>query len=250
MRLPQGVYPVFGLFGYPDQDPEIKPRLPVPVVVKQDYYNEEGDVDRIEEYDEVIREYYRTRTGGGHGSAGEQVATLLSEKSRPHMKAFLADQASFLNSSGPGKPTGLLSLIQSVASWSQSRYFLADRILFQEAFPLFLSFQFNGFEGGIAPGPKANLNSPLTKPRRSSAGTTEQCNMRKAGGLREWQDKVIVHPPRVVGEANIDPLAFCGIQAVEQAYIDPKAHGDHAEGPSGQNHLWKSDVGVRMPWLC
>ena len=28
LRLPQGVYPVFGLcLGYPDQDPEIKPRL-------------------------------------------------------------------------------------------------------------------------------------------------------------------------------------------------------------------------------
>ncbi|MEC7126044.1 MAG: oxygen-insensitive NADPH nitroreductase, partial [Pseudomonadota bacterium] len=94
LRLPQGVYPVFGLcLGYPDQDPEIKPRLPVPVVVKQDYYNEEGDADQIEEYDEAIREYYRTRTGGGHGiSWSEQVATLLSEKSRPHMKAFLADQ--------------------------------------------------------------------------------------------------------------------------------------------------------------
>ena len=94
MRLPQGVYPVFGLcLGYPDQDPEIKPRLPVSVVVKQDYYNEEGDSARIEEYDEAIREYYRTRTGGGHGiSWSEQVATLLSEKSRPHMKAFLADQ--------------------------------------------------------------------------------------------------------------------------------------------------------------
>lgn len=94
LRLPQGVYPVFGLcLGYPDQDPEIKPRLPVSVVVKQDYYNEEGDSARIEEYDEAIREYYRTRTGGGHGiSWSEQVATLLSEKSRPHMKAFLADQ--------------------------------------------------------------------------------------------------------------------------------------------------------------
>ncbi len=94
LELPRGVYPVFGLcLGYPDQDPEIKPRLPVPVVVKQDTYNEDGDKETIAAYDEQIREYYRTRTGGGHGvSWSEQVANLLSEKSRPHMKEFLAGQ--------------------------------------------------------------------------------------------------------------------------------------------------------------
>jgi len=47
----------------------------------------------IAKYDELIREYYKTRTGGGHGiSWTEQVADLLSEKSRPHMKKFLAAQ--------------------------------------------------------------------------------------------------------------------------------------------------------------
>ncbi len=94
LELPRGVYPVFGLcLGYPDQNPEIKPRLPLSVVVKQDKYNEEGDKEAITKYDEGIREYYRTRTGGGHGiSWSEQVANLLSEKSRPHMKGFLADQ--------------------------------------------------------------------------------------------------------------------------------------------------------------
>jgi nitroreductase len=94
LKLPKGVYPVFGLcLGYPDQDPEIKPRLPTSVIVKNEVYNEEGDKEVIAEYDERIREYYRNRTGGGHGiSWTEQVATLLSEKSRPHMKAFLAEQ--------------------------------------------------------------------------------------------------------------------------------------------------------------
>lgn len=94
LQLPQGVYPVFGLcLGYPDQDPEVKPRLPLSVILKQEVYNEEGDKAIIAEYDEHIRDYYRTRTGGGHGiSWTEQVATLLSEKSRPHMKEFLAGQ--------------------------------------------------------------------------------------------------------------------------------------------------------------
>jgi len=94
LELPRGVYPVFGLcLGYPDQEPEIKPRLPTSVVVKEETYNEEGDGDNIEEYDERVREYYRSRTGGGHGiSWTEQVATLLSEKSRPHMKEYLEGQ--------------------------------------------------------------------------------------------------------------------------------------------------------------
>lgn len=94
LELPKGVYPVFGLcLGYPDQDPEIKPRLPLSVILKEEVYNETGDREAIAEYDENIREYYRTRTGGGHGiSWTEQVSTLLSEKARPHMKEFLAAQ--------------------------------------------------------------------------------------------------------------------------------------------------------------
>ena len=94
LELPIGVYPVFGLcLGYPDQDPEIKPRLPLSVIFKDEVYNERDDQDKIREYDERIHDYYRTRTGGGHGiSWTEQVATLLSEKSRPHMKDFLEKQ--------------------------------------------------------------------------------------------------------------------------------------------------------------
>lgn len=94
LGLPRGVYPVFGLcLGYPDQNPEIKPRLPLSVIVKEDVYNETGDKEVIADYDEKIREYYKTRTGGGHGITWtQQVATLLSEKSRPHMKGFLEEQ--------------------------------------------------------------------------------------------------------------------------------------------------------------
>lgn len=94
LQLPKGVYPVFGLcLGYPDQDPECKPRLPLEVIVKEEVYSETGDEQRIAEYDEQVREYYKKRTGGGHGVCwSEQVAALLSEKARPHMRQFLADQ--------------------------------------------------------------------------------------------------------------------------------------------------------------
>jgi len=94
LALPKGVYPVFGLcLGYPDQSPEVKPRLPLDVILKREVYSEEGDAGIIAAYDEHVREYYRTRTGGGHGiSWSEQVASLLSEKARPHMRDFLAEQ--------------------------------------------------------------------------------------------------------------------------------------------------------------
>jgi len=94
LALPKGVYPVFGLcLGYPDQDPEVKPRLPLSVILKQETYDDSQDAAIIAAYDADIREYYRTRTGGGHGvSWSEQVAGLLSDKSRPHMRAFLAEQ--------------------------------------------------------------------------------------------------------------------------------------------------------------
>lgn len=94
LQLPKGVYPVFGLcLGYPDQNPECKPRLPLEVVLKEDIYSDDGDAQRIAEYDAQIQEYYRERTGGGHGIQwSEQVATLLSEKARPHMREFLAEQ--------------------------------------------------------------------------------------------------------------------------------------------------------------
>ena len=94
LELPKGVYPVFGLcLGYPAQDPDVKPRLPLSVILKEDRYNEEGDREAIESYDAAVREYYANRTGGGHGiSWSEQVSVLLSEKSRPHMRGFLAEQ--------------------------------------------------------------------------------------------------------------------------------------------------------------
>ena len=93
LELPRGVYPVFGLcLGYPDQDPEVKPRLPPEVVLKTDVYRDD-DRETIEAYDEVAREYYRTRTGGTKDmSWSEQMSGLLGKESRPHMRGFLADQ--------------------------------------------------------------------------------------------------------------------------------------------------------------
>lgn len=98
LELPELVYPVFGLcLGYPDQDPEVKPRLPVSVVLKQDRYDDSADRGLISDYDQHVREYYATRTGGTKDmSWSEQISGMLVKEARPHMLPFL-QQRGFLN---------------------------------------------------------------------------------------------------------------------------------------------------------
>ena len=92
LELPDDVYPVFGLcIGQPDQDPEVKPRLPLEVVLKDDVYTAEGEAGLIKEYDETMRDYYRSRTGGNKESSWtEEMAGLVEGERRPHMRGFLA----------------------------------------------------------------------------------------------------------------------------------------------------------------
>lgn len=94
LELPQQVFPLFGLcIGWPDQDPQLKPRLPLSVTLKDETYDESNDREGIASYDEVMRAYYRERTGGKLDRAwSEDMSGLLGKESRPHMKGFLEDQ--------------------------------------------------------------------------------------------------------------------------------------------------------------
>jgi nitroreductase len=91
LELPEAVYPVFGMcLGYPDQDPEIKPRLPLALVLQEDRYQDAGALAGIERYDAQLRDYYRHRSGGQKNSSWSEEMKALAGKSRPHMRAFLA----------------------------------------------------------------------------------------------------------------------------------------------------------------
>jgi nitroreductase len=92
LDLPVAVYPVFGLcLGYPGQDPEVKPRLPLEVVLKEDGYRDPDALEGIIRYDRQLREYYRTRSAGRKDSCwSEEMKALVGKESRPHMRAFLA----------------------------------------------------------------------------------------------------------------------------------------------------------------
>lgn len=91
LGLPELSYPVFGMcIGFPDQDPEVKPRLPLEVVLKQDKYSDDKDIDKISEYDKSIKAYYQSRTGGQKDMTwSEQISGMLQKEARPHMLAFL-----------------------------------------------------------------------------------------------------------------------------------------------------------------
>ncbi len=94
LELPDQVVPLFGLcLGWPDQDPQLKPRLPLSVTLKEETYDETDDRDGIAAYDEQMREYYRERTGGKVDRVwSEDMSSLLGKESRPHMRGFLEGQ--------------------------------------------------------------------------------------------------------------------------------------------------------------
>ncbi|MEX0502027.1 oxygen-insensitive NADPH nitroreductase [Alphaproteobacteria bacterium LSUCC0719] len=94
LDLPEQVYPVFGLcLGYPDQDPEVKPRLPLSVVMKENGYSTDGEDQAIAAYDDDMRAYYGSRTDNQKVQGwSEQMAGLLGREGRPHMLGFLQGQ--------------------------------------------------------------------------------------------------------------------------------------------------------------
>ena len=98
LELPHLVYPVFGMcLGYPAQNPEVKPRLPLSVILKKDHYHDEEDANTISDYDNQVREYYKTRTGGNKDTAwSEQISGMLVKEARPHMKGFLESRGFML----------------------------------------------------------------------------------------------------------------------------------------------------------
>ncbi len=94
LELPEQVMPMFGLcLGWPDQDPALKPRLPLSVTLKDERYDTGGDDDGIGGYDEQMRAYYLERTGGKLDRVwSADMSALLGKESRPHMRGYLDGQ--------------------------------------------------------------------------------------------------------------------------------------------------------------
>ncbi|RIZ54082.1 oxygen-insensitive NADPH nitroreductase [Vibrio sp. PID23_8] len=90
LELPQGTAVLFGMcLGYPDQSPEIKPRLPAHVVMHENQY-QPLNMDDIQHYDQTMQVYYANRSANQKQSTWSQdVTTKLSGESRPHILPYL-----------------------------------------------------------------------------------------------------------------------------------------------------------------
>ena len=66
LKLPKGAFPVVGVgFGYPNQKPQIKPRMSMDLKFFEDTYKEEENyMAQIKDYDEEMTTYYDTREEG------------------------------------------------------------------------------------------------------------------------------------------------------------------------------------------
>lgn len=67
LKLPKGVFVVCGLaLGVPREQPDLKPKQPDNIVFFNDYYCEDTEkmVDELEQYDDVVKNYNKTRSGG------------------------------------------------------------------------------------------------------------------------------------------------------------------------------------------
>lgn len=89
LKIPNHVYPVFGMcLGYPDEKPEQKPRLPVNVILKEEYYCD--DKTDLKLYNKTCSDYYQNRSNGSREDTWtRQISNMMSVPARPHMKEFL-----------------------------------------------------------------------------------------------------------------------------------------------------------------
>jgi nitroreductase len=94
LGLPEYTFPVVGVgFGYPAQNPQLKPRMPMRLKMFENRYALPEDFDEaLAKYDEDMREYYDTRDSGRRAdSFSNQVVKRL--KNTPPKRALIMNTA-------------------------------------------------------------------------------------------------------------------------------------------------------------
>lgn len=91
LGLPDQVYPVFGLcLGWPDAEPDLKPRLPVDVILHRETYDATRCAQDVQAYDLQMQAYYQSRGSKQKLSNwSAQTATAIQQKTRAHLLSFL-----------------------------------------------------------------------------------------------------------------------------------------------------------------
>lgn len=97
LELPEWVIPVFGMcLGWPDESNEVKPRMPVEFVLKQERYSDVAGAE-LAAYDAQMAEYYANRGANVKLSDWTHAtANAVQGKKREHMLGFLQGQGFFL----------------------------------------------------------------------------------------------------------------------------------------------------------
>ena len=96
LDIPRLVVPVFGMcLGWPASAPEVKPRMPVDLVLHQDEYRDAPE-EQIAAYDETLAAYYRSRSANTkQRDWSSTAAASVQGKKREHVLAFLQQQGFF-----------------------------------------------------------------------------------------------------------------------------------------------------------
>lgn len=96
LALPSLVLPVFGMcLGWPNEETELKPRMPVGFVLHQDSY-QEVSAERMALYDEKMAAYYASRGRNIKLSDWSRAAAAAVQgKKREHMLEFLRSRGFF-----------------------------------------------------------------------------------------------------------------------------------------------------------
>lgn len=91
LELPEGVMPIFGMcLGWPDQNPDCKPRMPLDLVMFDEVYQNDQCFDS---YDQEVKDYYIKRTKGKIDYTwSEQMALKSKGENRPHILSYLHKQ--------------------------------------------------------------------------------------------------------------------------------------------------------------
>lgn len=100
-NLPNYVIPLFGMtVGVPDEQNEVKPRLPVDSVVHVDTYNEDKYEEQLETYDKVMNAYFNKRlTNQKDVTWSGEMVKFLKGKRREHLQEFVMSKG-FLKDQG------------------------------------------------------------------------------------------------------------------------------------------------------
>lgn len=95
LKTPKRVIPLFGMaVGYPKKLNDQKPRLPLSHIYHENEYEQDASIlkAQLEEYNELISEYYHERTKGERNDTwSKQMAGMLSQPRRMYMHEFIKE---------------------------------------------------------------------------------------------------------------------------------------------------------------